>query len=138
MIRRGVHLESPNCPMCLSCEEDVPHVLFRCDLAQLVLRRICRWWDLDWQSSTSFPEWLSWFSSIRLSSKVKNMLEGVFWVAWWSIWMFRNRTIFYKNPPSRSAIFDNIVSCSFNWCHSRCNRMFSWEDWLENPHLISL
>ncbi|GKD07960.1 hypothetical protein Tco_1187645, partial [Tanacetum coccineum] len=63
-------------------EEDVPHVLFRCDLAQLVLRRICRWWDLDWQFWTSFPEWQSWFSFIRLLSKVKNMLEGVFCVAW--------------------------------------------------------
>ncbi|GJZ64388.1 RNA-directed DNA polymerase, eukaryota [Tanacetum coccineum] len=133
LIRRGVNLESPNCPLCSSCEEDVPHVLFRCDLAQLVLRRICRWWDLDWQFWTSFLEWQSWFSSIRLSSKVKNMLEGVFCVAWWSIWMFRNRTIFDENPPSRSAIFDNIVSCSFNWCHSRCNRMFSWEDWLKIP-----
>ncbi|GJY37600.1 RNA-directed DNA polymerase, eukaryota [Tanacetum coccineum] len=133
LIRRGVNLESPNCPLCSSYEEDVPHVLFRCDLAQLVLRRICRWWDLDWQFWTSFLEWQSWFSSIRLSSKVKNMLEGVFCVAWWSIWMFRNRTIFDENPPSRSAIFDNIVSCSFNWCHSRCNRMFSWEDWLKIP-----
>ncbi|GJW69692.1 RNA-directed DNA polymerase, eukaryota [Tanacetum coccineum] len=56
-IRRGVNLESPNCPLCSSCEEDVPHVLFRCDLAQLVLRHICRWWDLDWQFWTSFPEW---------------------------------------------------------------------------------
>ncbi|GKA49396.1 RNA-directed DNA polymerase, eukaryota [Tanacetum coccineum] len=36
LIRRGVNLESPNCPLCSSCEEDVPHVLFRCNLAQLV------------------------------------------------------------------------------------------------------
>nr|GEU46601.1 RNA-directed DNA polymerase, eukaryota [Tanacetum cinerariifolium] len=34
----------------------------------------------------SFSDWQSWFSSIRLPSKVKNMLEGVFCVAWWSIW----------------------------------------------------
>ncbi|GKD89514.1 hypothetical protein Tco_1365021, partial [Tanacetum coccineum] len=40
-----------------------------CDLAQLVLRRICRWWDLDWQFWTLFPEWQSCFSSIRISSK---------------------------------------------------------------------
>nr|GEV07000.1 hypothetical protein [Tanacetum cinerariifolium] len=33
----------------------------------------------------SFSDWQSWFSSIRLPFKVKNMLEGVFCVAWWSI-----------------------------------------------------
>nr|GFA94742.1 RNA-directed DNA polymerase, eukaryota [Tanacetum cinerariifolium] len=110
----GVTLESTNCPLCRSCEEDIHHVLFRCNVARTVLRRMCRWWDLDWQAWSLFSDWNSWFSAIRLSSKVKCMLEGVFCVAWWSIWLLRNRTIFDDNPPSRSAIFDDIVSFSFN------------------------
>nr|GFB00218.1 RNA-directed DNA polymerase, eukaryota [Tanacetum cinerariifolium] len=61
----------------------------------------------------------SWFSSISLPSKVKNMLEGVFCVAWWSIWGLRNHTIFNETPPRRSLIFDDIVSYSFIWCSSR-------------------
>nr|GFB07203.1 RNA-directed DNA polymerase, eukaryota [Tanacetum cinerariifolium] len=95
LIRRGVTLESTNCPLCRSCEEDIHHA-----------------WS-------SFSDWNSWFSAIRLSSKVKCLLEGVFCVAWWSIWLLRNRTIFDDNPPSRSAIFDDIVSFFFNWCHNR-------------------
>ncbi|GKB30254.1 RNA-directed DNA polymerase, eukaryota, reverse transcriptase zinc-binding domain protein [Tanacetum coccineum] len=67
LIRRGVTLESSSCPLCLTGEEDVSHVFFRCSLARAVLRRICRWWDLDWQPWPSFSEWSSWFSSIRLS-----------------------------------------------------------------------
>nr|GEV32706.1 RNA-directed DNA polymerase, eukaryota [Tanacetum cinerariifolium] len=43
LIRRGVTLESTNCPLCRSCEEDIHHVLFRCDVARTVLRRVCRW-----------------------------------------------------------------------------------------------
>ncbi|GKB04451.1 hypothetical protein Tco_0832594, partial [Tanacetum coccineum] len=50
------------------------------------------WWDLDIQDWSSFQEWLSWFQSIRLPVMVKSLLEGVFAVAWWSIWRFRNRT----------------------------------------------
>nr|GEV78880.1 hypothetical protein [Tanacetum cinerariifolium] len=37
LIRRGVTLESTNCPLCRSCEEDILHVLFRCDVARTVL-----------------------------------------------------------------------------------------------------
>nr|GEY70073.1 RNA-directed DNA polymerase, eukaryota [Tanacetum cinerariifolium] len=73
-----------------------------------------------------------------LSPKLKSLLEGVFNVAWWSIWVFRNRVVFYGSTPSRSLIFDDIVDNSFHWSFYRCNRVFSWEDWYKNPHLISL
>ncbi|GJZ85263.1 RNA-directed DNA polymerase, eukaryota [Tanacetum coccineum] len=138
LCRRGVALDSALCPLCDSDVEDIQHVMFRCGMAQLVFRKICRWWDLDWQDLSSFSDWHVWFSSIRLSFSIKSILEGVFCVAWWRIWMFRNRLIFDKSPPRRSVIFDDIVSFSFNWCSSRCNRIFSWEFWLKNPHLISL
>ena len=136
--RRGVILESSLCSVCHSEEEDINHVLFRCEVAQIIVRRICRWWDLDWHDIKSFSDWLNWFSSIRLSTKVKNMLEGVFCVAWWYIWALRNCFIFNKTPMRRSVIFDDIVSYSFTWCSNRCNRIFSWDSWLKNPHLISL
>ncbi|GKD89234.1 hypothetical protein Tco_1364741 [Tanacetum coccineum] len=58
--------------------EDVQHVFFRCDVAQVVLRKICRWWDLDWQEICSFSDWDAWFLSFRLSSRLKSILEGVF------------------------------------------------------------
>ena len=138
LIRRGVYVESSSCPLCHSGEEDVHHVLFRCNLSRAVLRRVCRWWDLDWQDWSSFSEWYSWFSSIRLTSNVKSLLEGVFFVTWWSIWGLRNRTIFYVTPPTRSMIFDDIVSLSFHWCYNRCKKSFSRDVWLKNPYLISL
>nr|GEU83231.1 RNA-directed DNA polymerase, eukaryota, nucleotide-binding alpha-beta plait domain protein [Tanacetum cinerariifolium] len=76
----------------------------------------------------SFSDWNLWFSTIRLKSKVKSLLAGVFNVAWWSIWVFRNRVVFYGSTPSRSLIFDDIVDNSFHWSFYRCNRVFSWED----------
>ncbi|GJU37412.1 RNA-directed DNA polymerase, eukaryota [Tanacetum coccineum] len=67
LLRRGVVLDSSLCPICGEVPEDIFHVLFRCDIAMLVFRKICRWWDLDWQDLMSFSEWNTWFSSIRLS-----------------------------------------------------------------------
>ncbi|GJT07082.1 RNA-directed DNA polymerase, eukaryota [Tanacetum coccineum] len=138
LIRRGVYMDSIACPICGSYEEDIHHILFECDLAQAVLRRICRWWDLDWQIWSSFANWNAWFSTIKLASNIKSLLEGVFYVTWWSIWVFRNHLMFDDKPPSRSTIIDDIMSLSFHWCKNRCNWVFSWEDWLKNPHLISL
>ncbi|GJS12312.1 RNA-directed DNA polymerase, eukaryota [Tanacetum coccineum] len=138
LVHKGVVLESTSCPVCLSGVEDVHHILFRCSLAQEVLHRVCRWWEMDFQHWTSFSEWEVWFSAIRLPVIVKSLMEGVFYVAWWFIWGFRNRSIFDDNTPSRSKLFEDIVSSSFLWCNSRSSRKFSRDAWLKNPHLISL
>ncbi|GJZ99713.1 RNA-directed DNA polymerase, eukaryota [Tanacetum coccineum] len=104
LVQKGVILESTSCPVCFSDEEDVHHLLFRCSLSQEVLHRVCRWWEIDFQLWRSFSEWDEWFSSIRLPGSVKGFLEGVFYVAWWFIWGFRNRSTFDVNKPSRSIL----------------------------------
>ncbi|GKA55450.1 RNA-directed DNA polymerase, eukaryota, partial [Tanacetum coccineum] len=108
LSRRGVLLDSHVCPLCNAAMEDVQHVFFRCDVARVVLRKICRWWDLDWQEICSFSDWDAWFLSFRLSSRLKSILEGVFYVAWWRIWRLRNQLVFDASPPNRSTIFDDI------------------------------
>ncbi|GJU87466.1 RNA-directed DNA polymerase, eukaryota [Tanacetum coccineum] len=79
---RGVVLESIICPVCKHAVEDIKHILFRCDLARSVLRRVCRWWGLDQQDWSSFLDWHNWFSSTRLPLANKELLEGVFYTAW--------------------------------------------------------
>nr|GEY41616.1 RNA-directed DNA polymerase, eukaryota [Tanacetum cinerariifolium] len=120
LMRRGVVMESTDCPICGLVKEDVHHILLQCDLAHSVLRRICRWWDIDCQSWSSFHTWDDWFSSIKIAPNNKKILEGVFYVAWWSIWVFRNRLLFDDKTPVRSMIFDDIVSLSYLWCKNRC------------------
>ncbi|GKA29440.1 RNA-directed DNA polymerase, eukaryota, partial [Tanacetum coccineum] len=108
LIRRLFNLDSDRCPICKTSVEDVSHIFFYCSLAQSISKRICRWWELDWHQWSSFSEWLEWFSNIRLSSKVKSLLEGVFMVAWWTLWGFRNRMVFESTPPKRSMLFDDV------------------------------
>nr|GEU42637.1 RNA-directed DNA polymerase, eukaryota [Tanacetum cinerariifolium] len=115
LVRRGVVLDSSLCLLCGLIPEDVHHVLFWCDTAKLVFRRICHWWDLDWHDVLSFSDWNAWFSAIRLLSRIKLILERVFYVAWWHLLVYRNQSIFAATPPRRSVNFDDIVSCSFTW-----------------------
>ncbi|GKA80488.1 RNA-directed DNA polymerase, eukaryota, partial [Tanacetum coccineum] len=42
LSRRGVLLDSHLCPLCNAAMEDVQHVFFRCDVARVVIRKICR------------------------------------------------------------------------------------------------
>ncbi|GJY26037.1 hypothetical protein Tco_0400763, partial [Tanacetum coccineum] len=48
-------------------------------------------------------------------SKVKDLLEGVLYITWWSVWMFRNQLLFSSKAPRKDVIFDDIVSRSFTW-----------------------
>nr|GEX22354.1 RNA-directed DNA polymerase, eukaryota [Tanacetum cinerariifolium] len=78
LIHRGVHVSSMLCPICSVSPEDTSHLLFSCSMASDVARLVCRWWDLVLTPLGSYSDWLSWFNSIRLGSKLKAMLEEVF------------------------------------------------------------
>nr|GEW54567.1 RNA-directed DNA polymerase, eukaryota [Tanacetum cinerariifolium] len=90
LIRRGVHVPSLSCPVCNAAYEDMSHLLFSCNLANDVVQLVCRWWNLTWLPLGSYSEWLSWFNSIRICSRIKGMLEGVFYVTWCA-WPFCQR-----------------------------------------------
>nr|GFB15903.1 RNA-directed DNA polymerase, eukaryota [Tanacetum cinerariifolium] len=108
---RGVDLLSSNCSICHDFDKDINHSLFRCDLAECVLRRVCRWWNFDPQELSTFLEWQTWFISLRLASKNKVLLEGVFYVAWWSIWRFRNHCVFEDRPPRPKDRHNDAPKC---------------------------
>ncbi|GJU74350.1 RNA-directed DNA polymerase, eukaryota [Tanacetum coccineum] len=117
---RGVLVLDPSCPICHSEDEDLAHLFFRCSLVTDIVRLVCRWWNIAWVSIDSYSNWLHWFNAIRLSPKVKDLLEGVFYITWWSIWRFRNQVLFSSLVPRKDVLFDDIVSRSFTWCRSRC------------------
>ncbi|GKC23144.1 RNA-directed DNA polymerase, eukaryota [Tanacetum coccineum] len=112
---RGVLVSDLLCPLCSSAQEDSSHLFFSCRLATDIVRLVCRWWNLSWTPLGSYADWLNWFNSIRLSSKVKDLLEGVLYITWWSVWMFRNQLLFSSKAPRKDVIFDDIVSRSFTF-----------------------
>ncbi|GKC97176.1 RNA-directed DNA polymerase, eukaryota, partial [Tanacetum coccineum] len=81
LSRRNVSLPSLACPLCDHVLEDSSHLFFGCSVAKDIQKLICRWWNLDVHPYESYEDWLSWFKSIRLGSKTKEVLEGVFYVS---------------------------------------------------------
>ncbi|GJT44617.1 RNA-directed DNA polymerase, eukaryota [Tanacetum coccineum] len=136
--RRGVQVPSILCPVCNDAHEDTSHLFFSCVVATDIARLICRWWNLTWIPVGSYSDWLAWFNSIRLGSKIKGVLEGVFYVTWWSLWNFRNQLLFANQNPRKDVLFDEVVTRSFSWSLARSKNMFSWDSWLQHPYLIAL
>ncbi|GJW51961.1 RNA-directed DNA polymerase, eukaryota [Tanacetum coccineum] len=138
LVQRNVVTESQSCPLCDAILEDTSHLFFNCSLARDVTRLLCRWWNLGVQTFSSYAEWLVWFNSVRLASNLKVILEGVFYVTWWSLWNFRNQLLFASKKPRKESIFDDIVLRSFCWCKARGSSKLRWDSWIQHPYLISL
>ncbi|GKA68060.1 RNA-directed DNA polymerase, eukaryota [Tanacetum coccineum] len=138
LARRGVLVPSSSCLICNVSDEDLAHLLFRCDLAIEVTRLVYRWWNLVWIPLDSYISWLSWIKALRMNSRSKSVLEGVFYTAWWSIWSYRNQILFSAKKPQKEVLFDDIVMRSFTWCIARSKNTFSWDSWLQHPYLLFL
>ncbi|GJW12971.1 RNA-directed DNA polymerase, eukaryota, reverse transcriptase zinc-binding domain protein [Tanacetum coccineum] len=136
--RRGICIDSIRCVLCDKGVETSNHLFFSCCLARQVSRLIIRWWDVPEVVFESYEGWLSWLVNLRLPHKNKLLLEGVFYVMWWFLWISRNKIIFESKAPLKATFFDNVVCKSYFWCRHRCKASFTWNDWLKNPNLISL
>ena len=134
--RRGIEIDSIDCPICNGGVETTSHLFFQCRLVRLIARKLSSWWNVDYADVNTYEEWCTWMVSLRIQAKLKSVFEGIFYGLWWLIWDFRNKLLFEKETPRQAAIFDNIVSISFNWCKFRRKASFQWNDWLKNPYLV--
>ncbi|GJR12103.1 RNA-directed DNA polymerase, eukaryota [Tanacetum coccineum] len=135
LSRRGLELQSILCPNCNKEVESTSHIFFACSMVRDLYRKIASWWELSYSEFDSYDDWLDWFQVLRLHSKHRDMLEGVFYAMWWLVWNFRNKSLFDSRSPSKAILFDDLVLCSFYWCRFRYKARFSWVEWLKNPNL---
>ncbi|GKA50686.1 RNA-directed DNA polymerase, eukaryota [Tanacetum coccineum] len=107
--RRGIDIDSITCANCNMGVETTSHLFFTCDMAQQVARLITRWWDVPDLEMDSYGSWKIWMVNLRMPSKNKKMLVGVFYVMWWLLWAFRNKKIFENKAPSKAMLFDDVI-----------------------------
>nr|GEW06150.1 hydroxycinnamoyl-CoA quinate/shikimate transferase [Tanacetum cinerariifolium] len=88
-------------------KETASHLFFSCCKARKVAKLITRWWNVFDEEFDSYDDWVAWLMSIHLPMKNKKMLEGVFYVMWWLLWLFRNKIIFEDKAPKKEIFFDD-------------------------------
>nr|GEZ09567.1 RNA-directed DNA polymerase, eukaryota [Tanacetum cinerariifolium] len=77
---RGIDIPSIIFPSCSIAVESILHLLFSCHLARQIMLKVARSWDLEVQDFHSYGDWLFWFNNLRLSKRLKEVLEGVFYI----------------------------------------------------------
>ncbi|GJY30979.1 hypothetical protein Tco_0414474 [Tanacetum coccineum] len=90
----------------------------RFNISRRVARLITRWWDVPDLEMDSYGSWKIWMVNLRMPSKDKKMLVGVFYVMWWLLWAFRNKKIFEDKAPSKAMFFDDVI-CVFRMLSAR-------------------
>ncbi|GJZ10349.1 hypothetical protein Tco_0545108 [Tanacetum coccineum] len=101
---------------CANCNKEVEstnHVFFACSMARDLYHKIASWWDINYSEFSSYEEWLEWLLNMIIQSDRKKILEVVFYVMWWFVWSFRNKSIFGSSIPSKAVIFDDLISRSY-------------------------
>ncbi|GJT25837.1 RNA-directed DNA polymerase, eukaryota [Tanacetum coccineum] len=136
LSRRGIDIDSIDCPICKMGAETTCHLFFQCSVARQIMRKIASWWNVEFMEVNSYEEWRSWIVSTRIHSRSKGIIEGIYYGLWWSMWNFRNKILFDSKTPEKALIFDNLVSSSFYWFKYRCKASFKWDDWLKNPYIV--
>nr|GEW45261.1 RNA-directed DNA polymerase, eukaryota [Tanacetum cinerariifolium] len=74
--RRGIDIDTISCPICDCWVESSNHLFFSCSLARQIARKISLWLNVNYVEVNSYFEWLNWLVSLRLTAKLKVMIEG--------------------------------------------------------------
>ncbi|GJY09368.1 RNA-directed DNA polymerase, eukaryota [Tanacetum coccineum] len=77
--RRGMDIDSIVCPICNAGVESTNHIFFQCVVVRQIMRKISSWWNIDYSDVNSYEEWQVWLVSIRIQSKLKGVLVGVYY-----------------------------------------------------------
>ncbi|GJS25756.1 RNA-directed DNA polymerase, eukaryota, reverse transcriptase zinc-binding domain protein [Tanacetum coccineum] len=140
--RRGMDIDSILCPICESTGESSKHLFFSCSFVKDIMRKVTRWWDIDYKELESYDDWLEWMMSLRIQSNQKKVFEGICYITWWYTWYWRNKKIFGQEAPKKINSFDEVLSIRMGDFHDdnvetvdEKKQTLSWPvEWLHNTH----
>lgn len=137
LSRKGLEMSSMNCSLCDNGIDNAYHVFLTCSLASSIWACIFKWLDIHPPIISSLMDFFVWLDDTRLSINKRNIIDVISGATFWSLWSFRNESIFGKDPPKRSLLFDKIVDFSFRWHSSRCKtHSITWNNWIQNPLVV--
>nr|GEV55862.1 RNA-directed DNA polymerase, eukaryota [Tanacetum cinerariifolium] len=134
LSRKGIDIASISCPVCDSGIETMYHTLWTYSLATTIWNRVLNWMELSSPILSNIQGLYGWLDALHTTSNKKDILKVICGVVLWSLWIFRNETIFGTTSPKRCLLFDKIVDCSFRWYSTRHKlSSISWNNWIRNP-----
>lgn len=95
------------CPMCLTNEEKVDHLLLNCLTAQVIWRTALNWFDCGWVRPCSLKDlFKAW--KMAVGSQRGKALWRSFLAIIWNTWKERNAGSFDGKPSSIDSLVGNV------------------------------
>ena len=120
LFRRGIPLNSKDCPCCVAFPESSEHLFVGFSTAREVGAVLKRWW-----TDRSFN-----------AASVGELWDGLQYVTYfWELWKQRNEKVFIGKMLNISGIVNAIQAQVLMWLNARTRfgRLIRWDDWIENP-----
>ncbi|KAJ9564278.1 hypothetical protein OSB04_000244 [Centaurea solstitialis] len=135
LLKRGIFLQSPDCPICHSFPECLDHVTTSCSNTRVLHAHLAKWvdwWPINTSAITDFWEKMGQAGGNELHTKVRKVIGAAFIS---TIWRHRNNKVFKGTFKKDEELVRDIQFTAFNWIRCRkkgCN-ILNWEAWICNP-----
>ncbi|XP_071699033.1 uncharacterized protein [Rutidosis leptorrhynchoides] len=130
---RGLEINDIRCLFCSHSVESLSHLLFSCDIASGVWRKVRLWTDIQLPTFDDCDSWFYWYQSVQLSSGLKLRIYNIVAALVWILWKYRNAFLFDPSRLKKQVLFDLIRMYSYNWLSDIGHVNISWNDWLIKP-----
>ncbi|KAJ9554801.1 hypothetical protein OSB04_009415 [Centaurea solstitialis] len=74
--KRGVPLVSLSCPLCNNCDESEDHLFRDCSFSNLILQKLCSWWNIDFKMILDHPRLFDWADVLSYKGDKKRLSQG--------------------------------------------------------------
>jgi len=119
---------------CRNEVETTHDTFFICSRVMAIWEKVHRWWNFPFSSFSSIAAVMDGIDSSRLSKDSQMGVEAIFMITCFSLWRFRNKTLFDKSVPRLSDVLDFIVEFSFRWMCYRCKgSRRNFTEWSSSP-----
>ncbi|GJR37723.1 RNA-directed DNA polymerase, eukaryota, reverse transcriptase zinc-binding domain protein [Tanacetum coccineum] len=131
---RGIDLHLVRCPMCDNDIETEEHVFVSCPIAVNTWKQVLKWWRVNYVSMQNLLEVINLADHAPIEGKHLHFFDLVVQTTIWSIWRYRNNTVFSLKRPSKDLLLNEIKLTSFNWILSRFKQSsLNWIEWCNYP-----
>ncbi|XP_071719302.1 uncharacterized protein [Rutidosis leptorrhynchoides] len=119
LSRRGLEIEDIGFILCDAYMKSSNHLLFECQLAADIWRKVRLWTDVALPSFSNWLDFVVWYDGWRVKEETKLELYVIVAALIWHVWRFRNSVLFPGDVMKKNLLFDSICSFSFSWICSR-------------------
>ena len=132
-LNRRINSIQKSCGWCGAVKEDIDHIFWHCDLAQMGWNFLANWWGFNkLLLSHSFS--LDFLFSFHRDKRSKHVWQMTVIAVMWSIWLARNEWVFRNKKISKLCLQQIILARINKWGAVEDLIPFSKDPlWLSNP-----